>query len=126
MSSKSSNKVDGELSEAEPEDILEFDGKTNFNYKEFSKDNFNSKVDEVRETLGKFNFDQEVIVGDQPLEYRSVTELENKTRYDGEWIEGQEIRQGRGRQIWHDGSLYEGWFKDDKRNGKGRHINADG
>ena len=74
------------MSEAEPEDILEFDGKANFNYKEFSKDNFNSKVDEVRETLGKFNFDQEVIVGDQPLEYRSVTELENKTRYDGEWI----------------------------------------
>ena len=60
------------------------------------------------------------------MEYRSVIELDNKTRYDGEWIEGQEIRQGRGRQIWPDGSLYEGWWKDDKKNGKCRLIHADG
>ena len=41
-------------------------------------------------------------------------------------IQGKNIRQGKGRQIWPDGSMYEGWWKDNKANGKGRLIHADG
>jgi len=47
-------------------------------------------------------------------------------KYQGEWIAGTEIRDGRGFQIWPDGSLYEGYWKDNKANGKGRLIHADG
>jgi len=55
-----------------------------------------------------------------------MVELENHARYDGDWILGRDIRQGKGRQIWPDGSMYEGWWKDNKANGKGRLIHADG
>ena len=36
------------------------------------------------------------------------------------------MREGKGRQIWPDGSMYEGWWRDNKANGKGRLIHADG
>ena len=36
------------------------------------------------------------------------------------------FRDGRGKQIWPDGSLYEGFWKNDKANGKGRLIHSDG
>jgi hypothetical protein len=35
-------------------------------------------------------------------------------------------RDGRGKQIWPDGSLYEGFWRNDKANGKGRLIHSDG
>ena len=38
----------------------------------------------------------------------------------------QDIREGRGIQIWLDGSRYEGYWKNNKANGKGRLIHADG
>jgi hypothetical protein len=41
-------------------------------------------------------------------------------------IKGQDIRSGKGKQIWPDGAIYEGWFKDNKANGKGRFLHADG
>jgi hypothetical protein len=37
-----------------------------------------------------------------------------------------QIREGRGTQVWGDGSFYEGWWKDNKAKGKGRLIHADG
>jgi hypothetical protein len=36
------------------------------------------------------------------------------------------IREGKGKQIFKDGSIYEGWFKQDKAEGRGRLIHADG
>lgn len=41
-------------------------------------------------------------------------------------IQGEQIRQGKGVQVWSDGSKYEGWWRDNKANGKGRLIHADG
>ena len=41
-------------------------------------------------------------------------------------LKGSNTRQGQGVQIWPDGSMYEGWWKDNKANGKGRLIHADG
>ena len=52
--------------------------------------------------------------------------MENHAKFEGEWIQNKMIRQGRGKQIWPDGSMYEGWWKDNKANGKGRLIHADG
>ena len=36
------------------------------------------------------------------------------------------MKHGRGYQIWSDGSIYEGYWKNDKANGRGRLIHADG
>src|SRR6056300_1660644 len=51
--------------------------------------------------------------------------LESGAEYEGEWdLEGR--KHGKGVQIWVDGSLYEGYWKNDKANGRGRLIHADG
>ena len=62
--SESHNKDEGTVAEDGPGDILKFDGKAIFDYKEFSKDYFESKVEEIRKRNGEFNLDKEVIVGD--------------------------------------------------------------
>lgn len=35
-------------------------------------------------------------------------------------------REGRGKQVWPDGSFYEGFWLNDQANGRGRLIHADG
>ena len=52
--------------------------------------------------------------------------LENGARYEGEWDANRDVRDGKGKQIWADGSLYEGYWRNDKANGRGRLIHADG
>jgi len=54
-----------------------------------------------------------------------VDDDDEGTTYDGEWKIGTEIRQGMGIQTWPDGSVYEGNFYDNKRNGNGRIIYPD-
>ena len=36
------------------------------------------------------------------------------------------MRQGKGKQLWSDGAMYEGYWKNDMAHGKGRLIHADG
>ena len=57
---------------------------------------------------------------------RQQVEYENKSIYYGEWNEGSNQRHGRGIQYWLDGSKYEGYWKNDKANVKGKLIHADG
>ena len=57
---------------------------------------------------------------------RAVVTLENSARYEGEWDVDRNVRDGQGVQIWADGSLYEGYWRNDKANGRGRLIHADG
>ena len=52
--------------------------------------------------------------------------LENGAKYKGQWNANNNKRDGKGQQIWADGSLYEGLWKNDKANGLGRLIHADG
>ena len=56
---------------------------------------------------------------------RPLVTLDNGAEYEGEWDE-MARKDGRGVQIWVDGSLYEGYWKMDKANGRGRLIHADG
>ena len=35
----------------------------------------------------------------------------NGVTYEGEWLDG--LKDGKGVQVWQDGSLYEGYFKND-------------
>ena len=68
-------------------------------------------------------------------EKRPMIQLDNGAKYDGEWyylisnsfrITNTDIRDGRGIQIWPDGSRYEGYWSKNKASGKGRLIHADG
>jgi hypothetical protein len=52
--------------------------------------------------------------------------MENGARYKGQWNKTTNQREGRGVQIWPDGSIYEGHWALDKANGRGRLIHADG
>ena len=57
---------------------------------------------------------------------RDMQTLADNAQYEGEWDEVENMRHGRGYQIWSDGSVYEGYWKADKANGRGRLIHADG
>jgi len=97
-----------------------------FNDQEPGYDNIS--VQKMREQLGDFVFDdgefEAQIQG--KVENRDVIMLENQARYEGQWLKGQEVRQGKGTQVWPDGSVYEGYWRANKANGKGRLIHADG
>ena len=46
--------------------------------------------------------------------------------YKGQWEANLKHRTGKGKQVWIDGSLYEGHWKNGKAHGIGRMIHADG
>ena len=48
----------------------------------------------------------------------------DKYVYEGEWKNNE--RNGRGKQQWKDGSIYEGYWKENLAQGYGRLIHADG
>jgi len=64
---------------------------------EVADDYDNPKVQQIREELGEFDYDEETNHGEYLVEYRTMVELENHAKYDGEWIQGKDIRQGKGR-----------------------------
>ena len=83
-----------------------------------------------QETLGKSN--QVVLMeltppenDSVPKEKKGTVELEEGIKYTGEW-NPQGERHGYGVQSWADGSHYEGYWVNDKANGKGRLYHADG
>jgi len=71
---------------------------------------------------------------------KKIESSDGKIKYYGEWLKFfcfneflksldfsvDDIRHGRGVQIWSDGVLYEGFWRNDKANGKGRLINVEG
>lgn len=55
-----------------------------------------------------------------------MQKVQENVKYEGQWIPGTMIRQGKGKQVWKDGTMYEGWFRHDKAEGQGRLIHVDG
>lgn len=51
-------------------------------------------------------------------------EVRNILKVIGQW--NGNLREGYGIQIWPDGARYEGSWKDDKAEGKGKFLHADG
>lgn len=87
----------------------------------------NQRVYEICQELGSFDYNEWVPRDlNMNLEYRPCQILENNAKYEGQWIVGTDIREGQGLQTWLDGSMYEGWWKSNKANGRGRLIHADG
>lgn len=75
--------------------------------------------------LGAFVFDKIESPRAHAIIDRGPYELDNGAIYHGQWTaEGH--REGKGTQIWKDGSKYVGYWKSDQANGKGRLIHADG
>lgn len=79
----------------------------------------------LRELGGDFKY-QKMIKDGVQREFRDETELPNEARYIGEWNVNTGMKDGRGAQIWRDGSRYEGQWSQDMANGLGRLIHADG
>lgn len=42
-------------------------------------------IQQIREELGEFDYDEETNHGEYLVEYRTMVELENHAKYDGEW-----------------------------------------
>lgn len=77
--------------------------------------------------IGDFKFDDhkfEAMLGNREL--RKLTLMDNGAKYTGEWLLDSNIREGRGTQVWPDGSMYEGYWKDNRTTGRGRLIHSDG
>lgn len=93
----------------------------------------NPNVEEILNQLGNFDYGKGVS-SDPNLEHHplqllgtsSYNCLDNGAQYEGEYIKSTSIREGKGKQIWADGSIYEGFWKNSKANGRGRLVHADG
>lgn len=59
---------------------------------EIQQDYDNPKVQQIRDELGEFQYEVEPNHGEFPVQYRPMVELENHAKYDGEWIQGKEVR----------------------------------
>lgn len=79
--------------------------------------------------MGPFDFSllsSENCDGEEDIEERGPIELDNGAVYHGQWNKQTGCREGKGTQIWKDGSKYSGTWKNDKAHGRGRLIYPDG
>ena len=59
-------------------------------------------------------------------ERRPKQKLQDGSRYEGEWLIGTDVRQGKGIMVLPDGMIHEGYYVNNEATGKGRLINAQG
>ena len=82
---------------------------------------------EIERKIGPFTFPDRQGVDTSHLRFdEKETTHENGAKYTGEWNMQAGLREGRGIQVWVDGSKYQGMWYAGKANGKGRLIHADG
>jgi hypothetical protein len=85
-------------------------------------------VKNIRASLEKFNYNPEpewYKKDKSKLITKTLVVLDNGAEYTGEWNQEKQ-KEGKGVQTWVDGSIYEGYWRKDKANGRGRLIHADG
>ena len=78
----------------------------------------NKKVREQLVSREQFVFPAKKI-DESDLESREVTTLNNGAQYLGQWSRSKNTREGKGIQVWPDGSRYDGYWKDGASNGFG-------
>ena len=92
---------------------------------EINKEMYNSPhILDIKNKLPAFHFGDESNDGKDRV-VKPIILLENGAKYEGEWLNGTDTRDGRGIQIWLDGSRYEGYWKDDLQHGMGKEIWTD-
>ena len=69
---------------------------------------------------------KQIIKPNKNREWRPVCDIDGEAKYEGEWDPVTNERDGQGIQVWKDGAMYEGSFKQGKSHGKGRLIHPDG
>ena len=89
-------------------------------------DYVNQTVASIYKEKGAFREKSGEFTTSSSLETRPMRVLENGAKYVGQWNTSTNEREGLGKQVWADGSMYEGYWKLSKANGKGRLIHADG
>jgi hypothetical protein len=103
------------FSELENEDFKNLKNYKQINTNLITKEELNTLLSNIQP------FNDNIIV-----EIRPTTLCENKSIYFGEWDIKNNIRHGRGIQIWSDGSKYLGQWRDNKASGKGKLIHQNG
>ena len=95
--------------------------------KEIQEPNYdNAIVKEIERKFGQYVFaERKGDISHLRFEEKETTH-DNGAKYVGEWNVQTGLREGRGTQVWMDGSKYEGSWVAGKANGKGRLIHADG
>ena len=73
----------------------------------------------IRNKLGNFEYPK---ISLSHLEWRDIYISEDDRKYLGTWNPKTNQREGVGIFVTHDGSIYEGLWKNDLPNGKGRKI----
>jgi hypothetical protein len=84
-----------------------------------------SNVAKLEEKMGEFVYKNDENYDSVNLIEKGPFMLDNQTAYKGQWSKAG-LRQGRGLQIWPDGSKYIGYWNEDKADKYGRLIHADG
>eukprot|EP00826_Nyctotherus_ovalis_P002902 TRINITY_DN10583_c0_g5_i1.p1 TRINITY_DN10583_c0_g5~~TRINITY_DN10583_c0_g5_i1.p1 ORF type:complete len:372 (+),score=40.79 TRINITY_DN10583_c0_g5_i1:143-1258(+) len=85
----------------------------------------NAATRATEQRIGPFSYNKPPTDSDNNLEDLEAFELDHGAIYIGQWTKSG-LRWGRGVQCWPDGSKYEGYWKHDMANGKGRLIHSDG
>lgn len=73
-----------------------------------------------RSELDKLKFN------DAELETKGVCKTLDNVNYIGQWVKNKDIIEGRGIALYPDGTLYQGFWKNNQRNGAGMMIYANG
>lgn len=89
-------------------------------------DHSNEQTRSTEDRIGQFIYDHlDEPRRDLEIISRGPYEMDNGAIFHGHWTkEGH--REGRGVQVWKDGSKYTGYWKNDMAHGKGRLLHADG
>lgn len=88
-------------------------------------DRYNQTVNILWKQLGLFDYGDYDKEDGVQREYKSALILGDKTLYEGQWNVKTGERDGCGVLLWPDGSMYEGYWRRNKANGRGRIIHAD-
>ncbi|CDW88864.1 morn repeat protein [Stylonychia lemnae] len=86
----------------------------------------NTVVNEIIASLGDFNYGSIDKIHSNPNRvFRPLVEYTDGTMYQGEFDIVTNQRDGRGRLIYSNGSVYDGLWKNNEKNGYGRKISGD-
>ena len=84
----------------------------------------NEEAQKTRAKLGPFIFRKKTPAY---LQMRPVIEIkERESLYLGEWNPNTNLKEGKGAMSWSDGSIHEGYWKNNHANGEGRLIHWNG
>jgi hypothetical protein len=85
-----------------------------------------SNVKKLFEKFGPFRYRKadwnKLKLNKKDLETSKLVKYRNGSRYYGQLRKGSEIKEGRGIMVYTDGSLYEGFWKNNQQHGKGRMV----